>query len=124
MPLYESTFIAKQDLSKQQVTAIADQFTDILKQGGGKVVKNEYWGLRPLAYRIDKARRGHYTMLGIDAPAAALHEMERNMRINEDVMRHLTVRVEELEEEPSAPLRSGREDTAAEEPIVDSIVEG
>jgi small subunit ribosomal protein S6 len=120
MPLYESTFIAKQDLSKQQVTAIADQFADILKKGGGKVVKNEYWGLRPLAYRIQKHRRGHYVMLGIDAPAPAVHEMERNMGINEDVMRHLTIRVEKIEEEPSAPLRSNREDTV-EEPVLDIV---
>lgn len=120
MPLYESTFIAKQDLSKQQVTAIADQFTDILKKGGGTVVKNEYWGLRPLAYRIQKHRRGHYVMLAIDAPAPALHEMERNIGINEDVMRHLTVRVDKIEEEPSAPLRSTR-DEAVEEPVIEVV---
>ncbi len=114
MPLYESTFIAKQDLSKQQVTAIADQFTGVLAQGGGTVVKNEYWGLRPLAYRIQKHRRGHYVMLGIDAPAPAVHEMERVMRLNEDVVRSLTVRVDALEEQPSAPLRAQREDVVEE----------
>ena len=108
MPLYESTFIARQDLSKQDVTKLADGFSSIIQQGGGKVVKNEYWGLRSLAYKINKSRKGHYVMLGIDAPATALKEMERNLRINEDVIRNLTIRVEQMEEGPSAMLQQSR----------------
>ena len=109
MPLYESVFIARQDISATQVEALAQKITEIITAQGGKVTKNEYWGLKNLAYRIKKNRKGHYTLLNIDAPAAAIKEMERNMRIDEDVLRYLTVRVEELEEGPSAMLRS-RED--------------
>jgi len=108
MPLYESTFIARQDLSKQDVTKLADNFSAIIQQGGGKVVKNEYWGLRGLAYKINKSRKGHYVMLGIDAPATALKEMERNLRNNEDVIRNLTIRVDAMEEGPSAMLQQSR----------------
>ncbi len=112
MPLYESTFIARQELSRQDVTKLAEQLTTIIEAGGGKVVKNEYWGLRPLAYRIRKHRKGHYTMLGLDAPYAAVKEMQRNVGINEDVLRHLTIRVDEIEEAPSAMMnaRFGRDD--------------
>jgi small subunit ribosomal protein S6 len=109
MALYESVFIARQDISAAQVEALAQKITEIITAQGGKVTKNEYWGLKNLAYRIKKNRKGHYTLLNIDAPAAAIKEMERNMRIDEDVLRYLTVRVEELEEGPSAMLRS-RED--------------
>jgi small subunit ribosomal protein S6 len=109
MPLYESVFIARQDISATQVEALAAKLTGIITEQGGKVTKNEYWGLKNLAYRIKKNRKGHYTLLNIDAPAAAITEMERNMRIDEDVLRFLTVKVEELEEGPSAMLRS-RED--------------
>jgi small subunit ribosomal protein S6 len=108
MPLYESTFITRQDLSKQDITKLADGFATIIEQGGGKVVKNEYWGLRSLAYRIRKNRKGHYTMLAIDAPAPAVKEMERNMRINEDIIRTLTVRVENIEEGPTAMMQQSR----------------
>jgi small subunit ribosomal protein S6 len=109
MPLYESVFIARQDISATQVEALAAKLTGIITEQGGTVTKNEYWGLKNLAYRIKKNRKGHYTLLNIDAPAAAIKEMERNMRIDEDVLRYLTVKVEELEEGPSAMLRS-RED--------------
>jgi small subunit ribosomal protein S6 len=109
MALYESVFIARQDITAAQVEALAAKLTGIIAEQGGKVTKNEYWGLKNLAYRIKKNRKGHYTLLNIDAPAAAIREMERNMRIDEDVLRFLTVRVEELEEGPSAMLRS-RED--------------
>lgn len=116
MPLYESTFIARQDLSRQDVNKLADQYSDIIRQGGGTVVKNEYWGLRPLAYRIQKNRKGHYTMLGIDAPFDAVKEMQRNMRINETILRTLTVRVDEMSDEPSVMMnqRAGREDGEGE----------
>ncbi len=116
MPLYESTFVARQDLSKQDVTKLTDQFTSIIENGGGKIVKNEYWGLRNLAYRIRKNRKGHYTMLGINAPFAAVKEMQRTMGIQEEIIRTLTVRVDELDENPSAMMnmRSGREDGEGE----------
>lgn len=125
MPLYESTFITRQDLSRQDITKLTDSLTAIVEQGGGKVVKNEYWGIRGLAYRIRKNRKGHYAMLAIDAPPAAIAEMERNMRINEDIIRTLTVRVDEIEEGPSAMMQQsrGRDDYAAEgETVVAEVI--
>ncbi|MDX2074298.1 MAG: 30S ribosomal protein S6 [Alphaproteobacteria bacterium] len=110
MPLYESTFITRQDMSKQDVNNLADAFGEIVKKGGGSIVKNEYWGLKNLAYKINKSRKGHYTMLAIDAPAAAVKELERNMGINEDVIRSLTIRVEEIEEGPSVMLNQNKRD--------------
>ena len=106
MPLYENVFIARQDVSAAQVDTLADQFSSLLQEHGGEVKKKEYWGLRSLTYRIKKNRKGHYVLLNIEAPTAAVQEMERNMRINEDIIRYLTVRVDELEEEPSIILRS------------------
>src|SRR5262245_14021852 len=110
MPLYESVFIARQDVAQTQVDSLGEQFTKIVEGLNGKVTKKEYWGLRNLAYRIKKNRKGHYVLFNIDAPPAALAEMERNMRLNEDVLRYLTVRVEELEEGPSAMLQSRHRD--------------
>jgi small subunit ribosomal protein S6 len=111
MALYENVFIARQEISGAQVDALSDQFTAVLTENGGAVKKKEYWGLKSLAYRIKKNRKGHYVLLNIEAPPAAVHEMERQMRINEDILRFLTVRVDELEEGPSAMLQSrGRED--------------
>jgi small subunit ribosomal protein S6 len=109
MPLYESVLIARQDISSTQAEALTDTFSEIVTNQGGTVSKKEYWGLRNLAYRIKKNRKGHYTLLNIDAPAAAINEMERNIRLNEDVLRYLTIRVDELEEGPSAILRSREE---------------
>ena len=106
MPLYESVFIARQDVSASQVDGLADQFSELIKENGGEVKKKEYWGLKNLSYRIKKNRKGHYVLFNIDAPSAAVLEMERNMRINEDVIRYLTVRVDELEEDQSVVLRS------------------
>lgn len=108
MPLYESTLITRQDLSRQDITKLTDSLTAIVEAGGGKVVKNEYWGLRTLAYRIRKNRKGHYAMLGIDAPAAAIKEMGRNIGINEDVIRSVTIRVDEMEEGPSVMMQQSR----------------
>lgn len=105
MPFYENVFIARQDLSTAQVDALADQFTAIIKEKGGEVKKRESWGLRNLAFRIRKNRKGHYILLNIDAPPAAVHEVERTMRFNEDVIRFLTVKVDELEEGPSAIMQ-------------------
>ena len=104
MPLYESVVIARQDIATTQVDTLADELTNILTEGGGKVTKRELWGLRSLTYRIKKNRKAHYVFFNIDAPPAAINEYERRMRINEDVLRYLTVRVEALEEGPSAVL--------------------
>ena len=105
MPFYENVFIARQDLSQAQVDALADSFTAIITEKGGEVKKRESWGLRNLSFRIRKNRKGHYVLFNLDAPPAAVVEMERNMRLNEDVIRFLTVRVDELEEGPSAVLQ-------------------
>ncbi len=106
MPFYENVFIARQDISAAQVEALADAFTTLVTEQGGQVAKREYWGLRNIAYRIKKNRKGHYVMLNLDAPPKAVNELERNMRINEDVIRYLTVRVDALEEGPSAVMQS------------------
>ena len=106
MPLYESVVIARQDIATTQVDTLADELTAILTEGGGKVTKRESWGLRTLTYRIKKNRKGHYVLFNIEAPSTAINEYERRMRINEDVLRYLTVRVEELEEGPSAVLQN------------------
>ncbi len=112
MSLYECVFIARQDVSASHVESLTDQFAEIITENGGQVTKREMWGLRSLAYRIKKNRKGHYVLLNLDAPAAALHELERNMRINEDVLRYLSLRLDELEEGPSIILQSrqGRPD--------------
>lgn len=104
MALYEHVLLARQDISQQQVDALVEQFKGVLEANGGKVGKVENWGLRPLTYRINKNRKAYYTLLNIDAPAAAVAEMERQMRISEDVLRFMTVRVEEHEEGQSAML--------------------
>ena len=106
MPYYESVYIARPDISTAQVDALAESLTSIVGENGGAVTKNEYWGLKNLAYRIKKNRKGHYTLLNIDAPAGAISELERNMRINEDVLRYMTIRVDELDENPSVMLTS------------------
>ena len=102
MALYETVFIARQDVPQTQVETLTNQFAEIVTGLGGNVSKKEYWGLRSLTYRIKKNRKGHYTLLNIDAPSAAVKEMERTMSINEGVIRVLTVRVDSLEEGPSA----------------------
>ena len=105
MPFYESIFIARQDIPATQVETLASGFADIVRSNGGQVTKTEQWGLRNLAYRIKKNKKGHYVMFNLDAPPEAIAEFERNMRLNEDVLRFLTVRVEELEAGPSAIMR-------------------
>lgn len=111
MSFYESVFIARPDISSAQVEALTERLTEIVEANGGKVTKNEYWGLKNLAYRIKKNRKGHFSLLNIDAPSAALSELERNMRLSEDVLRYLTVRVEALDENPSIMMtRGGRDD--------------
>jgi small subunit ribosomal protein S6 len=110
MPFYECVFIARNDVTQQQVEAIAEQVAALVAEGGGEVRKREYWGLRGLAYKIKKNRKGHYMLLGIDAPATAMPEVERQLGLNEDVLRSLTVRVEAIEEGPSAVLAKRGED--------------
>src|SRR5487761_103147 len=104
MPFYETIFIARQDVSSAQVEALTDTLANLVTEHGGKVTKREYWGLRNLAYRIKKNRKGHYVLFNLEAPPAAVNELERNMRINEDVLRYLTIRVDELEAGPSAVM--------------------
>lgn len=106
MPYYESVFIARPDISAAQVEALTESMSAIVTEGGGKVAQTEYWGLKSLAYRIKKNRKGHYTMLALDAPAPAVKEFERNMRLNEDVLRLMTIRVDELDAEPSVMMKS------------------
>ena len=104
MPLYETVVIARSEITQAQADAVADAATTIVETDGGAVKKREYWGLRPLAYRIKKNRKGHYILLGLDAPSAAIQEMERQLTLHEDVLRFMTVRVEEINDEPSAIL--------------------
>ena len=109
MALYENVFIARQDVPTTQVEALTTQFAELVTGLGGTVSKKEYWGLRSLTYRIKKNRKGHYTLLNIDAPSAAVKELERTMSINEDIIRFITVRVDELEEGPSAVMQRSAE---------------
>ena len=114
MALYEHVLLARQDVSAQQVEALVEQFKGIIEANGGSVPKVEYWGVKSLGYRIKKNRKAHYSLLNIDAPSAAVLEMERQMRINEDVLRFVTVRVEELEEGQSAMLQKRDRDDRGE----------
>jgi small subunit ribosomal protein S6 len=104
MPLYETVLIARNDVTQQQVEQIAADIQTELETDGGAVKKNEYWGLRSLAYRIKKNRKGHYLLLGLDAQPAFVSEMERKLGLNEDVLRFMTIRVEEIDDAPSAVL--------------------
>jgi small subunit ribosomal protein S6 len=110
MALYEHTFLARQDLAQAQVDQLAETATKIITDNGGKVTKTEAWGLRSLAYRIAKNRKAHYVMLEIDAPGAVVAELERQTQINEDVIRYMTVRVEEAEAGPSVMMRKQERD--------------
>jgi small subunit ribosomal protein S6 len=110
MPLYEHVFLARQDASTQQVEELTTQMTGIVEQAGGKVTKTENWGVRSLTYRMNKNRKAHFVLLNIDAPSAAIAEIERQERISEDVIRYLSVRVEEHEEGPSAMMRKADRD--------------
>lgn len=109
MPLYEHVFISRQDLSNTQAEGLIEHFGTILADNGGKVVDQEYWGVKTMAYRINKNRKGHYAFLKTDAPAPAVEEMERLMRLHEDVMRVLTIKVDEHDEGPSIQMRKSEE---------------
>jgi small subunit ribosomal protein S6 len=114
MALYEHIFLARQDVTAQQVEAMTEQFKDVIEANGGKVTKVEYWGVKSLAYRIKKNRKAHFSLLNIDAPSTAVAEMERQQSISEDVLRVMTIRVEEHEEGPSAMMRK-RDDAERDE---------
>ena len=110
MPLYETVLIARNDVTQQQVEAVADTIATQLEADGGTVDKREYWGLRSLSYRIKKNRKGHYMLLGLNAPPASVKEIERQLGLNEDVLRFMTIRVEEIDENPSAILARKSDD--------------
>ena len=105
MPHYENVFIARQDVSATQVDALADAYSEIITAGGGTIHRREYWGLKSLAYRIKKNRKGHFVLLNIEAPSDTVREMERNMGLSEDVLRHLTIRMDEAPEGPSVMMQ-------------------
>ena len=111
MPFYESVFLVRPDVSAQQVEALAQAFSDSVSENGGKVQKVEHWGLRNLTYRIKKNRKAHYVLFNLDAPPKAIQGLEQSMRMSEDVLRSLTIRVNELEEGPSVIMQNrGRDD--------------
>jgi small subunit ribosomal protein S6 len=110
MALYEHVFLARQDLSQAQVDALAAQATEIVEANDGKVTKTETWGLKNLAYKIDRNRKAHFVLLNIEGPGSVVAELERQTRINEDVIRYLTVRVDEHETGPSVMMRKGDRD--------------
>ena len=114
MPQYESTFIIRQDLSKADVEKLMGSYSDVIEKDGGTIVKSEYWGLRSLAYRVKKYRRAHYNMLAINASDAAMKEVERLARYNEEVLRNVTIRVDSIDKEPSALIRTERDDEPKE----------
>jgi len=115
MPLYEHVYLARQDLSQQQVEELTNQYKGTLEKLGGKVPKVEYWGVKTLTYRIRKNRKAHFTLMNVEGPPAALAEVERQEHINEDVLRAMTVRVDELEEGPSAMMRKADRDRDRDE---------
>jgi small subunit ribosomal protein S6 len=110
MPLYEHVYLARQDASTQQVEELTAQLKGVIEGLGGSVAKTEYWGVKSLSYRLRKNRKSHFTLMNINAPPAAINEIERLERLNEDVLRYLTIRVEELEEGPSAMMRRAERD--------------
>jgi small subunit ribosomal protein S6 len=115
MPLYEHVFLTRQDASAQQVEELTAQFKGVIEHLGGKVAKTEQWGVKSLSYRLRKNRKAHFTLFNVDAPPAALNEVERQERLNEEVLRYLTIRVDELEEGPSAMMRKVDRDRERDE---------
>ena len=123
MPLYESTFIARQDISAQDVEKLTETFCKIITDNGGKIVKTENWGLRSLAYIVKKNRKGHYVMLGLDCPFPALKEMERKIKLNENILRNITFKVDELNTENSVMIsgKYGGSDEENDLPVIEEI---
>ena len=111
MPLYEHVYLARQDITTQQVEAITQSIEELIKKEGGKVDKIEYWGLRQLAYKIKKNRKAHYTLMNINAPVNALNEVERQISLNEDILRHLTIKVDEFDDGPSVMMEHKNHDS-------------
>ena len=124
MPFYENVFVARQDLTPAKVTELTNKFVAAIESKGGKVTKREDWGLRNLAYKIQKNRKGYYTLMNIDAPAEAVVEMERLMRLDENLLRYLTIKVDALEEGPSAMLETKGRKAKAEDKYEIEIAEG
>ena len=116
MALYEHVFLARQDVSQTQVEALTKEFTQVIEEGKGKVTKTEYWGLKSLTFKIKKNRKAHYSLLNIDAPSAAVNEMERRMGLHTDIIRFITVKVEVHETEPSAQMRKSDRDERSDRP--------
>jgi small subunit ribosomal protein S6 len=123
MAFYETVFIARQDISASQVEALTETFAALIAEGQGEVKKRDYWGLRTLAFRIKKNRKGHYVLFNIEAPPAAVAEMERNMRINEDVLRYLTVKVDQFDISSSKSRRDDKPEGAKPEGEAEEIVQ-
>ena len=123
MPLYESVFIARQDISGAQVEALTEQFSQIIIDQGGTVTKKEYWGLKNLTYRIKKNRKGHYVLLNINAPAVAVIELERQLKINEDVLRYITVKVDQFDVSSSKNRRDDKPEGAKPEGEAEEILQ-
>ena len=110
MPLYEHVFLARQDISQAQVDALTKEYSEVITEGGGRIGKTEYWGVKPLAYKIKKNRKAHFALMNLDAPPAAVAEMERRMTLSPDVIRFLTIRVDAHETEPSIQMRKSDRD--------------
>lgn len=124
MPFYENVFIARQDLTPAKVAELTDKYASVIENNGGKVSKRENWGLRTLAYKINKNRKGYYMLMNIDAPAPAVVEMERLMRLDENLLRYLTVKVDALEEGPSVMMEPKTRKSKAEDKYEIEITEG
>ena len=124
MPFYENVFIARQDLTPAKVNELTDKYVSVIESAGGKVSKRENWDLRTLAYKIEKNRKGYYTLMNIDAPASAVVEMERLMRLDENLLRYLTVKVEKLEEGPSVMMEPKSRKSKSEDKFDVEITEG
>lgn len=124
MPFYENVFIARQDLTPAKVSELTDKYASVIENNGGKVSKRENWGLRTLAYKIQKNRKGYYMLMNIDAPAAAVVEMERLMRLDENLLRYLTVKVDALEEGPSIMMEPKSRKAKTEDKYDVEIAEG
>jgi small subunit ribosomal protein S6 len=110
MPQYEITYIARQEIAENDVEKLTGEFSKLLETGGGKIIKTEYWGLRNFSYEMNKSKRGHYTLIGVDAPAPAVKELERQMRLHENVMRYLTIAVEKVSRDPSPIISNDNSD--------------